>query len=212
MTGRFAPVLLAVLLLLAGCSQLASAPNEQPENTTVAGTDVQSATPSPTTTNATANATTTPNTTAAANTTTETIQGQAPTSSTPTATETTTPTRTSTAAPTTTGTPSPTATPSLESHFVVIIGGSPDDKVTYDFSVTGTIERRGESYGAPINDDGVTRDPDIDIISPNGSSVSGRLGGGGDAYRITGEITDFEAASEGAVDVYVDGERIETDD
>jgi len=84
--------------------------------------------------------------------------------------------------------------------------------VTYDFSVTGTIERRGQSYGAPIGYDGVTRDPDIDIISPNGSSVAGRLGGGGDAYRITGEITAFEAADEESVEVYVDGEQVDTDD
>ncbi|WP_160133258.1 hypothetical protein [Halococcus salsus] len=78
-----------------------------------------------------------------------------------------------------------------------------EDKVTYQLTVSGSIERRGESYGAPIDDSGVTEDPDIDVIS--GSTVDGRLGGGGDAYHITGEITSFEA--NGDVSVYVDGEE-----
>ena len=77
-------------------------------------------------------------------------------------------------------------------------------------TVTGSIERRSQSYGAPIDDDGVTADPDIDSIS--GSTVDGRLGGGGDAYRITGEITGFETEDESAVEVYVDGEQVEFDD
>ncbi len=51
---------------------------------------------------------------------------------------------------------------------------------------------------APIDDDGVTCDPDVDTISPNDSSVSGRLGG--DAYRTTGESTGSEADKEAAVD------------
>jgi hypothetical protein len=48
-------------------------------------------------------------------------------------------------------------------------------------------------------------DPDLDIIS--GSTVAGRLGGGGDAYRITGEITGIEAA--GDVSVYVNGTELD---
>lgn len=77
-------------------------------------------------------------------------------------------------------------------------------------TVTGTIERRGQSYGAPIDDEDVTADPDIDVIS--GSTVAGRLGGGGDAYRITGEITEFETTDDGAVTVYIDGERVDIED
>ena len=201
MARRFAlAVLLAVLLLLAGCSQLASAPNELDD------------TPTPTEANTTTTATSTQTATQAP---TETDEGQVTTTTTATptptatptatATETPTPTPTATAtpSPTETATPSPTETP--EPRYVVLTGGSPEDRVTYELSVTGTIERRGQSYGAPIDDDGVTQDPDIDIIS--GSSVSGRLGGGGDAYRITGEITDFE--TEGDVAVYIDGEEVE---
>lgn len=71
-------------------------------------------------------------------------------------------------------------------------------------TVTGSIERRGQSYGAPIEDEDVTKDPDIDIIS--GSAVAGRVGGGGDAYRITGNITGFEASGEN-ITVYVDGKK-----
>ncbi|WP_195155974.1 hypothetical protein [Halococcus agarilyticus] len=224
MTGRFAPVLLAALLVLSGCSQLASAPNELTETTTVeTTTSSPTTTPTPTGTATTTETTTTTTSETATTTATATTAGgplRTSASDTPastatrTATSTATRTATPTTTPTATATPSPTATPTpaLESRFVVIIGGSPDDKVTYEFSVTGTIERRGQSYGAPIEDGSVTRDPDIDVIAADGSSVEGRLGGGGDAYRITGEITEFEAADEDAIEVYVDGERIEIDE
>ena len=207
-------VLLAALLVSAGCSQLASTPNEQGDTQTVAEGNA----------NATAANETTSGTTPAA---TETVQGQVTTSPpagqttatpsptgtatpSPTATKTATPSPTATETPTRTATPSPTASPSPtpEPKYVVIIGGDPDEKVNYRMVVSGTIERRGASYGAPIDDEDVTADPDIDII--DGSSVAGRLGGGGDAYRITGDITSFEA--EGDVEVYVDGERVDVSD
>ncbi len=56
----------------------------------------------------------------------------------------------------------------------------------------------------------MTEDPAIDIIS--GSTVAGRLGGGGDAYRITGEIVSFESEDEDAVAVYIDGELADFED
>lgn len=193
MAGRFAPVLLAALLVLSGCSQLASAPNELTE-TTATPTATPTVTPTGTATTAAA----------------ETTAGDPPaTSASDTPASTATRTATATATPTTAPAPTATPTSSPESRFVVIIGGSPDDKVTYGFSVTGTIDRRGRSYGAPIEDGSVTRDPDIDVIGDDGASVEGRLGGGGDAYRITGEITEFEVENEDAVEVYVDGERID---
>lgn len=209
MARRFAlAVLLALLLALAGCSQLASAPNELDDTPTPTATNTAEETTTTATPTLTQTATPTP---------TDTVQGQVSTTSTPTATATPTPTATPTATetptPTTTATPTPTATatatpsptPTPEPRYIVLTGGSAEDKLTYELSVTGTIERRGQSYGAPIDDDGVTQDPDIDTIT--GSSVSGRLGGGGDAYRITGEITDFEA--EGDIAVYIDGERVD---
>lgn len=201
MTRRVAlTVVLAAMLLLAGCSQLATAPNEAGETTTV---ESNATTTDVTETAQTATATRAP---------TPTIQGQVATttaSSTPTATATPSPTATATS--TATATPTPTATPTAtdtqtttgEAKYVVIIGGEPDEKVNYRMTVTGSIDRRGQSYGAPIDDSGVTQDPDLDII--DGSTVAGRLGGGGDAYRITGEITDFEGGDD--VEVYVDGEE-----
>lgn len=226
MNRRFVmAVLLATLLVFAGCSQLASAPEETETATAQSNT---SATGMAETTQPTARAAT------------ETIQGQVTTATdtptatatatdtpTPTATDTPTPTPTPTATDTPTATaiptptatatatdtptptatdtptPTPTATATPEAKYVVIIGGEPDDKVNYRMTVSGSIERRGESYGAPIDDDDVTEDPDLDIIS--GPTVAGRLGGGGDAYRITGDITGFESTDD--VSVYVDGEE-----
>ncbi|EMA40341.1 hypothetical protein C448_13356 [Halococcus morrhuae DSM 1307] len=207
MTRRVAlTVVLAAMLLLAGCSQLATAPNEAGETTTV---ESNATTTDVTETAQTATATRAP---------TPTIQGQVATttaSSTPTATATPSPTATATSTATATPTPTAAATPTTtdtqtstgEAKYVVIIGGEPDEKVNYRMTVTGSIERRGQSYGAPIDDSGVTQDPDLDIIS--GSTVAGRLGGGGDAYRITGEITDFEGGDD--VEVYVDGEETDVD-
>lgn len=208
MTGRLAPVLLAALLVLSGCSQLASAPNAPTETATAGTTASGPTTPTAAPTGA---ATTTETTTTITTATTEEDLSTTA-SETPVSTPTRTATATATPTATTTRFPTATSTPALESRFVVLIGGSPEDKATYEFSVTGTIERRGQSYGAPINDGAVTRDPDIDVIGDDGASVEGRLGGGGDAYRITGEITEFEAEDENAVEVYVDGERIDTDE
>lgn len=214
MTKRFViAVLLATLLVFAGCSQLASAPNEETETATAQS-------------NASTATVTETRTATATRTATETVQGQVTTTATasptatPTPTATATATATPTATPTATATPSPTPSPTAtttatptatttatattgEPKYVVIIGGEPDDKVNYRMTVSGSIERRGQSYGAPIGDDGVTQDPDLDIIS--GSTVAGRLGGGGDAYRITGNVTDFESG--GDVSVYVNGEE-----
>lgn len=195
MTRRFVlSVLLAVLVVFAGCSQLASSPNElggttTNANATVAATETTSRTPTQTTQRP-------------ASTATPTVMPTATAMATPTATS-MTPVPTPTATATLTAIPMSTATQTPGPRFVVIIGGEPDDKVNYRMTVTGSIERRGKSYGAPIEDRHVTKDPKIDIIS--GSTVAGRVGGGGDAYRITGKITDFEAT--GNVTVYIDGER-----
>ena len=210
-------VLLVALLVSAGCSQLASAPGEGTQTATAQSnastsgaaetTQASTATQAPTatvqgqvTTTATATATNTPTPTATA-TPTATPTATTTTTDTPTTTATPTPTATDTPTPTATDTQTATATP--KPKYVVIVGGDPDEKVNYRMSVTGSIERRGQSYGAPIDDNDVTEDPDLDVIS--GSTVAGRLGGGGDAYRITGDITSFE--SEEDVEVYVDGEE-----
>ena len=88
---------------------------------------------------------------------------------------------------------------------LVIIGGSPENKVPYEFTYEGDIERSGESHGAPIAGRHVTVDPDVDEIA--GSRVNGRLGRGGDAYLIAGEITGFNL--DGDADVYLNGQEVD---
>ncbi|WP_440717309.1 PPC domain-containing protein [Halococcus salifodinae] len=90
---------------------------------------------------------------------------------------------------------------------LVIIGGSPDDKVTYRVGFDGSVERSGASHGAPIDDDGVTVDRDVDEIG--NSRIDGRLGGGGDAYLVDGSITGLEL--DGDAQVFIDGEEVDPD-
>lgn len=88
---------------------------------------------------------------------------------------------------------------------LVIVGGSAEHKVTYAFTYDGTVERSGESHGAPIDDDGVTIDPDVDTISDG--RVDGRLGGGGDAYLVDGNVTGLRL--DGDARVYLDGREVD---
>lgn len=94
----------------------------------------------------------------------------------------------------------PTSTNTL-----VIIGGSPESKVNYEFTYEGSVERSGKSHGAPIADRHVTIDPDVDEITD--SRVNGRLGGGGDAYLVAGEVTGFEL--DGDAEVYLNGKQVD---
>ncbi|EMA43126.1 PPC domain-containing protein [Halococcus saccharolyticus] len=88
---------------------------------------------------------------------------------------------------------------------LVIIGGSPEDKVSYEVAFEGSAERSGESHGAPIEDRHVTVDEDIDGIEDG--RIDGRLGGGGDAYLIDGELTGLEL--DGDARVFLDGEEVD---
>jgi PGF-CTERM protein len=88
---------------------------------------------------------------------------------------------------------------------LVILGGSPENKVTYEFTFEGDIERSGLSHGAPIEDRHVTIDRDVDTIAD--SRVNGRLGGGGDAYRVRGNVTGF--ALDGNASIYLNGEKVD---
>ena len=107
-------------------------------------------------------------------------------------------------APTGTPTTAPTETPN-DAEALVIVGGSPENKVSYEFAYEGTVERSGESHGAPIEDRHVTVDRDVDEIGDG--RIDGRLGGGGDAYLVSGEITGLEL--DGDADVYLNGERVD---
>ncbi|EMA48285.1 pre-peptidase [Halococcus morrhuae DSM 1307] len=92
-----------------------------------------------------------------------------------------------------------------EADALTIVGGSPEDKVSYRIGYEGSVERSGESHGAPIADRHVTVDPDVDEIGD--ARVDGRLGGGGDAYLVTGEITGLEI--DGDAEIYLDGEQVD---
>ncbi|EMA52993.1 PGF-CTERM sorting domain-containing protein [Halococcus thailandensis] len=94
---------------------------------------------------------------------------------------------------------------SSDASALTIVGGSPEDKVSYRIGYEGTVERSGESHGAPIADRHVTVDPDVDEIGD--ARVDGRLGGGGDAYLVTGEITGLEI--DGDAEIYLDGEQVD---
>ena len=88
---------------------------------------------------------------------------------------------------------------------LVITGGSPENKVTYRVGFEGGVERSGASHGAPIDDEAVTIDEEIDEIGDE--RIDGRLGGGGDAYLIDGSITGLEL--DGDARVFVDGEAVD---
>ena len=94
-----------------------------------------------------------------------------------------------------------------DARSLVIIGGSPENKVSYEVGFEGSAERSGESHGAPIEDRHVTVDRDVDEIG-NGR-IDGRLGGGGDAYLIDGEVTGLEL--DGDARVFLDGEEVDPD-
>jgi PGF-CTERM protein len=88
---------------------------------------------------------------------------------------------------------------------LVVLGGSPENKVTYRVGFEGSVERSGESHGAPIDDGAVTIDEDIDEIGAE--RIDGRLGGGGDAYLVDGAITGLE--TDGDARVFVGGEEVD---
>ncbi|WP_158055553.1 hypothetical protein [Halorussus halophilus] len=88
----------------------------------------------------------------------------------------------------------------LPNH-VVVFGGGGGNVIEYSFEVSGDIEKNGSGGDAPIADQYVTHDFDDRI---DGSSVSGTVAGGGDAYRFSGELSNLQA---NGARVYVNGER-----
>lgn len=92
-----------------------------------------------------------------------------------------------------------------DARSLVIIGGSPEDKVSYEVAFEESAERSGESHGAPIEDRHVTVDRDVDEIGDG--RIDGRLGGGGDAYLIDGELTGLEL--DGDARVFLAGEEVD---
>jgi PGF-CTERM protein len=88
---------------------------------------------------------------------------------------------------------------------LTIVGGSAENKIAYAVGFEGSAERSGKSNGAPIDNDAVTVDEGIDEIGDG--RIDGRLGGGGDAYLIDGDITGLEL--DGDARVFIDGEEVD---
>ena len=86
------------------------------------------------------------------------------------------------------------------SNHLVIVGGGGGNTVSYEVTVSGRLEKDSSAGDAPIADRHVTVDAEDTI---NGSTATGTLGGGGDAYRFSGELVDVTA--DGSVRVYVNG-------
>lgn len=92
----------------------------------------------------------------------------------------------------------------LKPNHIVIFGGSGDNVINYEFTVDGVVRPSQTSGDAPIRDGAVSFN-DEDTVS--GRTVSGAIAGGGDAYRFSGEITEFE--TDGDATVYLNGEEID---
>lgn len=88
------------------------------------------------------------------------------------------------------------------SRHLVVYGGSADNVINYEVAVSGELAKSESGGDAPIADEHIHIDDD-DVIE--GSTVTGNIAGGGDAYRFSGEVTNIEA--DGDANVYVDGER-----
>ncbi|WP_423744190.1 hypothetical protein V5735_14650 (plasmid) [Haladaptatus sp. SPP-AMP-3] len=94
----------------------------------------------------------------------------------------------------------------LPNH-LVIFGGAPGNVVRYRFTVSGRLQKRGRSDGAPIADRYVTIDREDEL---SGKRARGAVAGGGDAYRFSGDITAFEI--DGDATVYLNGRRVNPDE
>ncbi|WP_240145810.1 PGF-CTERM sorting domain-containing protein [Halococcus salsus] len=92
-----------------------------------------------------------------------------------------------------------------EASSLVIVGGTAENKVTYAFTHDGTVERSGESHGAPVANHTITVDPDVDTVTDG--RVDGRLGGGGDAYLVQGNVTGLRL--DGNATVYRNGVEVD---
>lgn len=102
-----------------------------------------------------------------------------------------------------TGTPEETETADAPlPNRVVIFGGGGSNRISYELAVSGRIEKDDGAGDAPIADRYVSVDSE-DAIS--GSTASGVVAGGGDAYRFSGSVREFTA--EGNAQVYVNGQR-----
>lgn len=94
---------------------------------------------------------------------------------------------------------SETTAAGLPNH-LVLVGGSASNVISYEVTVSGRLETDSSAGDAPIADRHVAVNPEDSV---DGSTATGTLGGGGDAYRFSGDLVDVTA--DGSVRVYVNG-------
>ncbi|WP_435155132.1 hypothetical protein [Haladaptatus sp. DFWS20] len=96
-------------------------------------------------------------------------------------------------------------------NHIIIYGGGSRNVIEYAFSVSGRLEKSGESGGAPISDSHVGVN-DEDTISRDGTHASGAIAGGGDAYWFTGRLVRFRVSLSAErikeVSVFLNGQRV----
>lgn len=88
----------------------------------------------------------------------------------------------------------------LPNH-LAITGGSGERPVNYELSVTGALTKSGQAGSAPVR--GVTIDSEDEI---DGTTATGVVAGGVDAYRFAGDFEGVDA--DGDLTVYVNGEEV----
>ncbi|WP_224270057.1 hypothetical protein [Haloprofundus salinisoli] len=90
-------------------------------------------------------------------------------------------------------------------HTIAVVNATGDGPAKYRFSVDGEVEKTTDTGGAPrtfasLDDDDTLSD----------ATAEGRVYGGADAYRFTGEVTNWVV--EGGAAVYVDGDAVDPDE
>ena len=88
-------------------------------------------------------------------------------------------------------------------HLLVVGEGGPGTTADYEFAVSGSVQKSDDAGDAPVADRRVSVDAHDRITD---SRVTGTVFGGADAYRYSGEITDFRL--DGPARVFLDGERV----
>ncbi|WP_327051239.1 hypothetical protein [Halomicrococcus gelatinilyticus] len=88
-------------------------------------------------------------------------------------------------------------------HLLVAGEGGPGTTADYEFAVSGSVRKSDDAGDAPVAGRRVSVDAHDRITD---SRVTGTVYGGADAYRYSGEITEF--GLDGPAQVFLDGERV----
>jgi hypothetical protein len=89
---------------------------------------------------------------------------------------------------------------------VIVLHSATEDAIDYQFTVSGGLRKTTSSGGAPVDESAITTDPEDDR---DGSTVHGTTAGGYDAYRYTGQITQFDVVDCNRADVWINGQKVD---